>query len=88
MAGYPAESVSGSTQAKTGGVVQDFAAIEKEAEMADQIVHSRMEMAKVQPDQINMAVFCWYLLKRDLSSIGYCTRVHWTSHFFQGTRKT
>ena len=37
--------------------MQDFAAIEKEAEMADQIVHSRMEMAKVQPDQINMAVF-------------------------------
>ena len=35
---------------------------------------------------MNMAVFFWYLVKSDLSSVGYCTRVHWTSHFLQGTR--
>ena len=29
-----------------------------------------------------------FLVKSDLSSVRYCTHVHWTSHFFQGTRKT
>ena len=29
----------------------------------------------IQPDQINMAVFFWYLLKRVLSSVRYCTHV-------------
>ena len=36
----------------------------------------------------NMAVFFWYFIKSDLSSVRYCTRLHWTSNFFQGTRKT
>ena len=35
-----------------------------------------------------MAVFFWYLLKSDLSSVRYFPRVHQTSHFYQGTRKT
>ena len=42
----------------------------------------------IQPDQINMALFFWYLLKSDLSSASYCTRVNWTSHFLQDTRNT
>ena len=42
---------------------------------------------RVQGDQLNIAVSFWYLVKSDLSSERYCTRVHWTSHFFQGTRK-
>ena len=35
-----------------------------------------------------MGVFIWYLVKSDLSYVGYCTRVHWTSHFLQVTRNT
>ena len=35
-------------------------------------------------DQFNMAVFFWYLVKRDLSSVRYSTRVYLTSHFVQG----
>ena len=38
--------------------------------------------------QFNMAVFFWYFEKSDLSSVHYCTRVHWTSHFVQGTKNT
>ena len=37
-----------------------------------------VESDKVQGDQLNIAVFFWYLVKSDLSSIRYCTRVHWT----------
>ena len=29
-------------------------------------------------------MFFGCLVKSDLSSLGYCTRVHWTSHFLQG----
>ena len=29
----------------------------------------------------------WYLVKSYLSCVRYCTRVHWKSHFLQGTRK-
>ena len=43
---------------------------------------------KVQPDQINIAMWFWYLVKRDLPSVGYCTRVHRTSHCLHVTRKT
>ena len=32
----------------------------------------------IQPDQINMAVFYWYLVKTDLSSLRYCTRAQIT----------
>ena len=39
-------------------------------------------------DQINMALFFWYRLKCDLSSVRYFTRAHWTRHFTQGTRNT
>ena len=35
-----------------------------------------------------MAVFFFYLVKSDLSSVHYCTRVQWTNQFLQGTRKT
>ena len=42
----------------------------------------------VQFDEINMAVFFWYLVKIDLSSVRYCTRIHWTSYFLQGSIKT
>ena len=42
-------------------------------------------LLNLQPDQINMTVFFWYLVKSDLSSIRYCTL---TSHFLQGKRKT
>ena len=31
----------------------------------------------IQPDQINMAVFFWYLVK----GVGYCTRLHLASLF-------
>ena len=41
----------------------------------------------IQGDQLNMAEFCWCLVKSDLSSVRYCTRVHWTSHIYQGTKK-
>ena len=33
-------------------------------------------------------VFLVYLVKSDLSSVHVYSSVHWTSHFFQGTRKT
>ena len=36
---------------------------------------------RVQPDQINMAMFFWYLVKRDLSSVRSCTLVDWTCLF-------
>ena len=35
-----------------------------------------------------MAVYFWYLVKIDLSSVDYCIRVHWASHFLQGTRNS
>ena len=39
----------------------------------------------IQGGQLNIAVVFLYLVKSDLSF--FCTRVHWTSHFIQGTRK-
>ena len=43
----------------------------------------------IQGDQLNMAVFLWYLVKSDMSSVSYCTQVHWTGHFFfKGNRNT
>ena len=42
-----------------------------------------LDGVKLQPDQINMAVFFWYLAKSDLSNVDYCTCVQWTSHFLQ-----
>ena len=38
----------------------------------------------IQPDQINMAVFFWYLVESDLSNVRCCT---WC-YFLQGTRNT
>ena len=35
-----------------------------------------------------MALFLWYLVKSYLSSVRYCTRVHWKIPFLQGTRNT
>ena len=34
------------------------------------------------------AVLFWLLVKSDLFSVRYCTPVHWTRHFIQGTRNT
>ena len=42
----------------------------------------------VQPDQINMAVFFWFLIKNEMSSVSYCIGIPWTIHFLQGTRDT
>ena len=42
----------------------------------------------VQPHHINMAMLFWYLAKSDLSSVPYCTSVHWISHFLLGTRNS
>ena len=39
-------------------------------------------------DQLNMAVCFWYFVKSDMTGVRYCTRVHWTSHYIQGTRNT
>ena len=35
----------------------------------------------VQGDQLNIAVFFWYLVKSDLSNVRYCACVHLTSRF-------
>ena len=35
----------------------------------------------LQGDQLNMAVCFWYLVNSDLSSVRFCTRVHWTSYW-------
>ena len=43
---------------------------------------SGSKSAVLRPDQLNMAVFIWYFVKSDLSSVGCYTRVHWTSYFF------
>ena len=37
----------------------------------------------IQPDQINMAVFFWYLVKSDLYNVSYSTWVHWTRHLYK-----
>ena len=42
----------------------------------------------LQGPQLNMAVFFWYLVKINLISVRFCKRVHWISHFLQGTRIT
>ena len=42
----------------------------------------------LQDDQLNMTVFFRYLVKSVLFSVRHSTRVHWISHFLQGTRKT
>ena len=46
-------------------------------------------MVSLQPDQINMtdAVCFWYLVRSDLSSVRYSSRIHWTSHFITRYRK-
>ena len=43
--------------------------------------------SSIQGDQLYMAVFFWYLGKRDLSSEHVYSSIHLTSHFLQGTRK-
>ena len=42
----------------------------------------------LQHEKINMAVYFWYLIKSDLSSVRNFNTVHWTSFFIQGTRYT
>ena len=41
-------------------------------------------ISQLQGNHLNMSVFIWYLVKSDLSSIRYCTRVHWIFFFFSG----
>ena len=48
----------------------------------DGLVHCPGGKIEIQGDQLNMTCLS------DLSSVPYCTRVHWTSHFLRGTRKT
>ena len=64
-----------------GGVSCDKADCLTALNITDWNVH------KVQGDQLNMAVFFWYLVERDFFSKRYFICVHWTSHFLQGTRK-
>ena len=45
-------------------------------------------LCNVPGDQLNMAVFFWYLGESDLSSVRHCSHVHWTSHFNPGTIKS
>ena len=42
--------------------------------------------AYIQGDQLYMAVYSWYLVKRDLSSVRYCT-VAYTSVTFYNVKK-
>ena len=42
----------------------------------------------VQPDQINMTVFNWYLVKKKDQSTLHYTQVHCTIHSLQGTGNT
>ena len=46
----------------------------------------------LQPDQLNMTVFFWYLVRGDLAVVRYCTPIHvrvdWTNNFLQGIRNT
>ena len=43
----------------------------------------------LQGHQLNMAVFFWYYVKRELSRVRHVyTCVHWISHCFTGTRKS
>ena len=44
----------------------------------------------IQGDQLNIAVFFWYLWKKTcpISSVHVYYSIHWTSKFLQGTRKT
>ena len=42
----------------------------------------------IQGDQIYITVYFWYLVKRDLSSVCYCTVAYTIRHFLHGTRKT
>ena len=46
------------------------------------------ESAKVQGDQLNMAMFFWYFVKSYLPSVRYCSHIHWISRILQGTRNT
>ena len=45
-------------------------------------------LAVLQDDRLNMAVCLWSLVKSDLSSLKYCTRVHSTILIYRGTRAT
>ena len=51
-------------------------------------IFSYYTISMVQGDQLFMVVFLWHLVKGDLSRVRFCKRVHWSSHFLQGTRNT
>ena len=40
----------------------------------------------IQGDQLNMAVYCWYIVNSDLSSVHENSSLQWTSYFLHGTR--
>ena len=40
-----------------------------------------------QSDQLNMTVFFWYLVRRDLSSVHVNSSVNWTSLFYMVQEK-
>ena len=42
----------------------------------------------LQSDQLNTAVYFWYFVKSDLSSVQMYSSAHWASHLLHGTRKT
>ena len=42
----------------------------------------------IQGDQLDMAVFFWYQVESDVSSVHVYNSIHRTSHLLQGTRKT
>jgi len=80
FAGYPANLVSGATLIMLTCRTRPLSSLST----ARRTPATRLVInLKVQPDQLNMAV-C--LVNIDLSSVRYCTRVPWTSHFVQGTR--
>ena len=58
-----------------------------EIDLSLPITSTYLKRLKVQGDLLNMAVFFWYLVKSDLSSLRYCTLEHLTKHFLQGSRK-
>ena len=62
--------------------------LEKSKSQLQEIYSKQFLYNLFQLKKINKAVFFWYLLKSDLSSAGFSTRVHWTSQFLQGTRNT
>ena len=52
------------------------------------LFYINITICMIQGDQLNMTVFFCYLVKSDLSSVRYRTRVHRKSNLLQGTGHT